>query len=228
MGKVKHRKTKNPGTDLQEKGCSQWRVVSMQATSSFSDTRISIFQNISTSRPLHQSYSSKTMRFAAWTAKPATSPRHWRRSNFHLDPAPWNGAMANPSEKPFQWHNVCLRDAKEMDPVLRHVFSNMETHWEGMDPVVCRIWLLFWQIEVENNSIGFHPDSVSIHFSHVLSQKSGCLKSSCPSSPEWVQDQPPSRPPHPALPNLRIPILCKERSMDRYKWPLYVYHFIRD
>ena len=220
MGKVKHSKTKNPGNWLtRKKGCcSQWRVVSMQATSPFSDTRISSFQNISTSLPLHQSYSSKKP--MALTA-PAEIPRQGAcnitKALETLKFSSWPGSMEWSHGQSFWDAFPVTQRLPQVDALQKWIRcgrtcldSNIgfpiEKRWFL---VVRRIWVFFLQIEIVFQQLNWipssHPDSVSIHFPMSCPLPSVCLKSSYPSSPEWVQDQPPSKLPHPALPNLRIP-----------------------
>lgn len=190
----------------------------MQATSPFSDTRISIFQNISTSLPFHGSPTvpKNPWRFATANPPPGRLQHHQGTGNAEIfiltrlhGMKPWPILLRSLSSDTTFASGRCISD---MDPVLR-------------GPVWTPTWVSplrrdgFWwfaefglfffanrscfsttQLDsIQSSRFSFHP------FSHVLSQKGVCLKSSYPSSPEWVQDQPPSKLPHPALPNLRIP-----------------------
>lgn len=142
MGKVKHRKTTNPENWLtRKKGCcSQWRVVSMQATSPFSDTRISIFQNISTSLPLHQSYSSKSpWRFATVNPPPGRLQHHQGTGDAEIfiltrlhGMKPWPILLRCLSSDTTFASGRCI---SEMDPVWQDLFFPLQhgfPHWEEM------------------------------------------------------------------------------------------------
>ena len=135
-------KLRIPGTDLQEKKCccSQWRVVSMQATSPFSDTRISIFQNISTSLPFHGSPTvpKNTWRFANLNPPPGRLQHHQGTGDAEIfiltrlhGMKPWPILLRSLSSDTTFASGRCI---SEMDPVWQDLFGLQHgfPHWEEM------------------------------------------------------------------------------------------------